>query len=374
MLSGNGFAVEEAVNGEEALIKARENQPDMIISDILMPVMDGFKLCHEVRADEQLKNTAFVFYTASYLDKRDKELALNLGVDRYLTKPQEPEKLLQVFREVLDAKKKSKGSTPPAATILENDYLKDHNESLVRMLEKKLEQLDHSKRVLEEEILVRRETEKKLKASVQEKDVLLKEVYHRTKNNMQVIVGLLDLQVRKAGHLSVDAVFREMSDRIYSMSMVHDLLYRSKSLYEIRLDHYLDDLSRRLLTVYEKPETEIELLLASDPISVNIQFAVPLGLVITEIISNALKYAFPNRTSGTIKIEARLQKDQGLLLKIGDDGVGVKKDDLATSESKTLGMYLIRTIIEEQLYGGYSLSHKKGLTYSISLPDLLLEG
>ena len=371
LLAGNGFSVDQAQNGEEALRLARKTHPDLIISDILMPVMDGFTLCHEIKGDNQLKDTAFVFYTASYLDQRDKELALNLGVDRYLVKPQEPEALLAVFDEVLEERATRSPKAESTSRIQEHEYLKEHNESLVRMLEKKVEQLDRSKRILEAEILVRREAEAKLQASLLEKEVLLKEIYHRTKNNMQVIIGLFDIQKRKAGHLSVEEVAREMSDRIYSMSMVHDLLFRSKNLYEIKLDQYLNDLTARLLAVYDSPDTEVEFELKADSIPVNLQFAVPLGLVITEILSNALKYAFHERSEGKISIEALFSKETGVTLNISDNGVGV--DSLENLDTgATLGLYLIRTIVENQLFGGLEIKNKTGLSYSIRLPDLLL--
>lgn len=372
LLTGSGFAVEEAINGEDALACARNTHPDLIISDILMPVMDGFTLCHEVKTDADLKDTAFVFYTASYLDRRDKELALNLGVDRYLTKPQEPKKLLEVFQEVLEESEHRNPVDETKTLIPENDYLREHNESLVRMLEKKIEQLNRSKKVLEAEIIVRQEAERQLTESLNEKDVLLKEVYHRTKNNMQVIVGLLDLQARKGTQLSVDGVCREMSDRIYSMSMVHDLLYRSKNLYEIKLDAYLKDLSNRLLAVYESAETDIQIALDAHPLPVNIQFAVPLGLVITEIITNSLKYGFTNRSKGRIYIQTHFEMTSGLKLTIGDDGVGLD-DDFDASSDHTLGMYIIKTVVENQLYGELSTKNQDGLTYTLSLPDLLLE-
>ena len=372
LLTGNGFVVDQALNGEEALVRARQNKPDMIISDILMPVMDGFALCRNVKMDDTLKDVGFVFYTASYLDKRDRDLSLNLGVDRYLTKPQETEKLLEIFNEVLDESSVREQSSRSVVKLPEDIYLKEHNESLVRMLEKKLEQLAISKRILEQEIVVRRDVEMKLQASLFEKEVLLKEVYHRTKNNMQVIVGLFDLQQRKAGSSSLNTVFKEMSDRIYSMSMVHDLLYRSKNFSEINLKNYLLNLSNRLIAVYESPEVDVELVLDSDSIPINIQFATPLGLVITEILSNSLKYAFVGRSQGKITITARFKAEIGLLLTIGDDGVGVGKDFDTQSEG-TLGLYIIRTLVENQLYGGLSTTYEKGLTYSIVFPDLLLD-
>ena len=372
LLKGSGYAVEQATNGEEALKLAHNSQPDMIVADVLMPVMDGFELCHKIRTDKTLRNTAFIFYTASYLDQRDKALAKNLGVDRYLLKPQEPAELLRVFREVLEEHDGSSSGDEHQQPLHEKQYLREHNESLVRMLEKKVLELDQSRQILEEEVQVRKQAEEKLKASLLEKEVLLKEIYHRTKNNMQVIVGLLDLQARKLGENSPEVVFREMSDRIFSMSLVHDLLFRSKNLYEIQLDQYLQSLAERLLTVYRQPELEVELDLQLLPTRLNIQFAVPLGLVINEILSNSMKHAFPGRATGRIFIVAHESPVHGLMLQVGDNGVGLAEVD-AIKDAETLGAHIIRTVVEYQLRGKLTLDGLNGVTYTLDLPDTLLQ-
>jgi two-component sensor histidine kinase/ActR/RegA family two-component response regulator len=349
LLTGNGYLVEQATNGEEALQLARQQQPDMIVADVLMPVMDGFELCHNIRNDKSLKNTAFVFYTASYLDQRDKNLAENLGVDRYLLKPQEPADLLRIFKEVLDQRERSETRGINQKPLHEKQYLREHNESLIRMLEKKIEELNRSREVLKDEILVRKQTEEKLKASLREKEVLLKEVYHRTKNNMQVILALFDLQQRKLSDVSTKEVFQKMSARIYSMSMVHDLLYRSKNLYEIHLDDYVTKLTQRLLSVYNTAETtvDLELDLAATPL--NIQFAVPLGQVINEIVCNSMKYAFKGKSQGRIYLSSRQANEQFILI-IGDDGIGMQNPE-ENQSSNTLGAYIIRAVVENQLFG-----------------------
>ncbi|MEA3285874.1 MAG: response regulator [Candidatus Marinimicrobia bacterium] len=371
LLSSNGFAVDRASNGEQALDLARNNPPDMIIADVLMPVMDGFELCHKIKTDTLLKNAAFIFYTASYLDKGDEELALSLGVDRYLLKPQEPEVLLRVFNEVFDEHDagKKNGVIPFPQ---EKDYLKHHGESLVRMLEKKIDTLNKTQLKLKEEIVVRKNTEEKLSALLLENEILLKEVYHRAKNNMQVMVGLFDLQSRKMGDQSVESVFAEMGDRIYSMSFVHDLLFRSKSLNNLSFDWFITNFSRQIISLDETDNTKINLIFEIDPVLVNIRVLVPLGLVIYEILSNTLKHAFRKRVEGQIFIKASLNDDDALLLTISDDGVGLDPDiDLLKSE--TLGMYIIRSVVENQLFGTVQVASDTGLTYTIFLPDLLLK-
>ncbi len=238
------------------------------------------------------------------------------------------------------------------------------------MLENKIEELNRSREVLKDEILVRKQTEEKLKASLQEKEVLLKEVYHRTKNNMQVILSLFDLQQRKLSNVETREVFQKMSDRIFSMSMVHDLLYRSKNLYEIHLDNYLSKLTQRLLSVYSTPETVIDLDIDLAPTSLNIQFAVPLGQVINEIICNSMKYAFQGRSQGKIFLSSH-RKDDQLILVVGDDGIGLETPDAMTA-TNTLGTYIIRAVIENQLFGQLTVDGSSGLRYTLVLPDTLL--
>jgi PAS domain S-box-containing protein len=139
ILKGYGYEVTAAGNGAEALELARQNRPDLIITDIFMPVMDGFALCREWKADRQLKDVPLIFYTATYTDPRDEQFALSLGADRFLVKPQDPTALAEVVQQVLNSGKKRVAGRTPAD---ESETLREYNEVLFRKLEQKVVQLE----------------------------------------------------------------------------------------------------------------------------------------------------------------------------------------------------------------------------------------
>jgi PAS domain S-box-containing protein len=174
LLGGSGYQVVTAVNGAEALTTARQNPPDLVISDILMPVMDGFTLCREWKKDERLRQIPFVFYTATYTDERDREFALSLGAEQFLVKPEEPEVFIRTIREVIQQLQRP--PAPPAAKAParlpveeppreEFDYLRQYNEVLIRKLEAKMEQLEQANRELERDITERKRAEEALRES-----------------------------------------------------------------------------------------------------------------------------------------------------------------------------------------------------------------
>jgi two-component system cell cycle sensor histidine kinase/response regulator CckA len=147
LLSANGYRVQTASNGAEALSLARREPPDVIISDVLMPVMDGFSLCRECKRDGALAAIPFVFYTATYTDPKDEQLALSLGADLFLVKPAEPEALGEAVQRLLQCRQpRAAAAVAPAAG--EEAYLRQYNETLVRKLEHKLVELEHANRAL----------------------------------------------------------------------------------------------------------------------------------------------------------------------------------------------------------------------------------
>lgn len=147
LLRASGFEVISAENGKDALEKAQAQPPDLIVSDILMPVMDGYALCRAWKSDEQLKHIPFVFYTATYTEPKDKKFALRLGAERFLLKPQEPDLLIKIFKEVLEDKNSAK---QPLSGPLgkEMEYFRQYNEILFRKLEKKMSDLETANREL----------------------------------------------------------------------------------------------------------------------------------------------------------------------------------------------------------------------------------
>ena len=150
LLEADGYETVQSPNGAEALAHARHGDFCLAVSDILMPVMDGFSLCREWKKDEALKKIPFIFYTATYTDDRDRKFALDLGADAFIVKPQEPEAFRRTVEDVL----KKVGSAPvhaPGGAQEETVYLKEYNEALVRKLEAKMEQLEKTVRELERE-------------------------------------------------------------------------------------------------------------------------------------------------------------------------------------------------------------------------------
>ncbi|MBT1073121.1 hybrid sensor histidine kinase/response regulator [Pelotalea chapellei] len=163
LLKGNGYDVSAANNGAEALESARSNPPDLIISDILMPVMDGYALCREWRSDVLLSQIPFIFYTATFIEKKDEELALSLKADRFVIKPQEPEVLMNIIREVLatPCAFMDKGNASSASD--EEGVQKGYSEALFRKLEKKMHDLEQVNQELRQTIADQKRLEEQLR-------------------------------------------------------------------------------------------------------------------------------------------------------------------------------------------------------------------
>jgi PAS domain S-box-containing protein/putative nucleotidyltransferase with HDIG domain len=163
LLGSHGYEVVSAANGAEALEKARRDPPDMVISDILMPVMDGFTLCREWTKDEVLKSVPFVFYTATYTDPRDEGLALDLGAARFIRKPVETDVFVRMLREVIREAEEGRLVAPRKPIEEEPVYLREYSERLIKKLEDKMVQLEETNRALGCEITERKQVEEELR-------------------------------------------------------------------------------------------------------------------------------------------------------------------------------------------------------------------
>jgi len=213
LLKGNGIEVRSAGNGAEALASARSAPPDLIVSDILMPVMDGYALCREWHADERLKQIPFIFYTATFIEKKDEALALGLGARRFIVKPQDPEILLGIIREALD---ESRGSALIAATAsapAENELLRTYGEALFRKLEKKMADLELANRELENQMAEQKRLEEQLRQAQKMEAIgrFSAGIAHDINNILSVIVGYGNiLQMR----MPCDDPLRDNVDKI----------------------------------------------------------------------------------------------------------------------------------------------------------------
>ena len=165
LLERHGYGVTAAANGAEALEKARSERPDMIVSDILMPIMDGFTLCREWKRDGRLKDVPFVFFTATYTDPKDEKFALGLGAERFIVKPQKQQVLLGIIEEVLSEREAGRFTAPSEPQPDEAVYIREYNETLIRKLEDKMVQVEEARRRLELEVAGRKQSEQALKES-----------------------------------------------------------------------------------------------------------------------------------------------------------------------------------------------------------------
>ena len=176
LLGGHGYQVTEATNGAAALALARVNPPDLIISDILMPVMDGFSLCQEWKRDERLKDIPFVFYTATYTDPQDEELALSLGAARFIVKPVETEVFMSLIEGVIAEVESGSLAVHPDSLQEEATYYRMYNETLVRKLEDKMLELEKANHMLGKEVLERQRAEGEITRLFEESQRRLRQV------------------------------------------------------------------------------------------------------------------------------------------------------------------------------------------------------
>ncbi|MBI5092308.1 MAG: PAS domain S-box protein, partial [Candidatus Hydrogenedentes bacterium] len=167
LLTRHGYDVLVAADGVEALKAARENPPDMIITDILMPGMDGYALCRQWKRDEKLKKIPFVFYTATYTDPKDEQLALRMGANRFIRKPQESQALVDIIEEIIETHKVGPRNPPSKPVLEETVYLKEYNQALIRKLEDKLVELESAKASLEREVAERKRTEETIRLTAE---------------------------------------------------------------------------------------------------------------------------------------------------------------------------------------------------------------
>ena len=215
------------------------------------------------------------------------------------------------------------------------------------------------------DITERKQAEEQIKASLKEKETLLQEIHHRVKNNMNVVSGLLSLHKNSTQNEEVKNALQESQGRVYAMSAVHEALYNAQNMAEIDLMDYLNKLSRSLLQTYSVNPGKVQFKISGDDVRVDIEKASPLGLTINELISNALKYAFPDDRKG--KIEVILQKQENrLALTIIDDGVGIP-EEFDWKNSGSLGLKLVHNLIEGQLNGSVEMDNKTGTRFRIQI-------
>ena len=205
-------------------------------------------------------------------------------------------------------------------------------------------------------------SEQMLKESLKEKEVLLKEVHHRVKNNLQVISSILNLQSSYVKDINTLNILRESQNRIKSMAFIHESLYQTTDFSQINFSEYVTSLSKNLVHSYGVFDDLIDLKLSVGDISLNLDLSIPCGLIINELVSNSLKYAFLNQEKGIIKIKL-FEKNENVNLIVQDNGLGLP-NEINYKETDSLGLQLVMTLVE-QIDGTIELDNTKGASYTI---------
>ena len=210
------------------------------------------------------------------------------------------------------------------------------------------------------------QVEEKIKSLLKEKEMLIREVHHRVKNNFAVVSSLLGLQSRAIHDKEVKAMFLQSRDRIKSMSLIHERLYQSQDLTHINLSEYIKTLATDLFQAYEINPDRISTVIEVDDIVLHVDKVLPCGLIVNELISNALKYAFPeNRTGkGQVKVSLHTINKNEIELAVTDNGVGLS-DDFNIEKSPSLGLQLVTMLAESQLRGKLKVNGKGGAEFKI---------
>ena len=217
-----------------------------------------------------------------------------------------------------------------------------------------------------EDITERKTQEKELLESLNEKETLLKEVHHRVKNNMQVISSILNLQSAYIDDEGALQMLKESQDRIKSMSMIHESLYQSKMLSRVNFTEYVTNISKNLYHSYVRPEGGISLDFQLDEVFLNLDTSIPCGLILNELLSNAMKYAFVGRSTGGITIQL-VSSDDNLRLSVKDDGVGLP-EEFNIEESNSLGLQLVSALVS-QIRGELNIETGEQTNFTISFKE-----
>ncbi len=356
-LEEGGYTALVATNGEKAIKRAILTTPDLILLDILMPGMNGHDVCRQLKADEVTVEIPVIFMSA-LTSTHDKVKGFMVGAVDYVVKPIDPAELLARVRTHLTISRLQKA-------------LEDANVRLEERVLTRTEELRQANAQLQDEIAEHQQTEEHLRHALEEKTILVRELYHRTKNTMAVIGSMLALQAAKTPENdAVQQLVQDTEQKIQVIALVHHTLYQSQDLSKIDIRKYIEELAHLIRQNYENPSQNIALSLDIEPVKVLLDTAIPCGLVLNELLSNTLKYAFPGGRPGEITITLSRNDSGRLELVCADNGVGVPAGFDFNAQT-TLGLKTIVALVEHQMQGTITFENERGVRCSITFPDTL---
>jgi PAS domain S-box-containing protein len=204
--------------------------------------------------------------------------------------------------------------------------------------------------------------------NAEQKELLLREIHHRVKNNLAIVISMLSLQTRSNPDPVLGSIIQDIELRIRSMALIHEHLYRSDTLDRIPLAEYLKSLSAIIASTFQRNNISFQSEL--EQMDANIEAALPIGLITNELLTNAFKYAFPDEAQGIIKLTLSRVDEDGFLLEVSDNGRGLP-DNFSFEDQTTLGMFMVKLLVE-QLYGKLEIINKGGTAFRITIPHKLI--
>ncbi len=324
---------------------------NVILLDLGLPDSQGIDTF--IKLYEQEKKIPIIILTGLE-DEENAIHAIQNGAQDYLIKGQSNDFMTRSIQYSIERKNTE-------------EKLKNYQLHLEEMVENRTIQLENVIKKLELEILDHNKTENQLKSAVKEKEILLQEVHHRVKNNMQIISSLLSLQAMQLDDDEMIDILRDSQNRIRSMAMVHEKLYMSKDLSNINMSEYIKKLVLTLFDSYSTKKTQIMPILELDDIFMNIETGIPCGIIINELVSNSLKYAYPEDNKGSIFVGLKYKKDY-YELTVSDDGVGIPENINLEETPETLGLMLVNSLIS-QLDGSIEFNQDYNTEFKINFKN-----
>ncbi|MBF0606389.1 MAG: histidine kinase dimerization/phosphoacceptor domain -containing protein [Candidatus Magnetobacterium sp. LHC-1] len=363
-----GYTIHEAKNGIDGIKLFHEVNPVLIILDLKMPVMDGVEFLQKINLAPTDPYSVIVL--TGHGSDEDMERCFELGVSAFLHKPFNLYELKGLVKNSIALKhvEKDLKRQLDARNKMEGELWK-YRYMLEDLVEKRTLQLKTTNDKLHVEINERLKTEERLKQSLREKEVLLREVHHRVKNNLQIVSSLLDLQARYITNEESLEMFRDSQRRLKAMALIHEKLYQADNVERIDFRKYVENLLNHLYASYCLNTDRISMNANIDECYIGLDTAVPCGLIINEIVSNSLKHAFTADVRGSINVELKVQPGNAFVLTIGDTGSGIAPG-IEIKDAQTLGLRLVNALVTDQLEGSIQCETNPGTTFKISFGEM----
>lgn len=392
LLQGHGFeAVDRAENGGKALELTRANRPDLIISDILMPVMDGYAFCKSLKSDPELNTIPFIFYTATFTTAKDEELALSLGADRFVIKPQEPDILIQIINQVLRQPRSQATLQTPDS---EQHILREYSEALFRKLEKKMADLELANRELQQKNKELQHLQEEAECANRAKLRFLQIMSHELRTPLNVILGSLQLSEYERAY--DPEMVKHAKQAVYSMLDIIDNILEASRIEAaepdfvsncLNLEALLATLSKLFGLAVQNKGLQLEVSLDADLPKDILTDAVRLKQIMVHLLNNAIKFTEKGTVSLRLSQVPSPALDRPLLqIEVQDTGIGIaadkqkqvfehftQGDDSDTREHGGIGLGLSLTKRLVELMGGaiaLQSSPGSGSTFTVRLPFL----